>query len=132
LPSRAKVLELGDSEHRQTSLNGNIMAPKTKRAPVAVESTNKPRRKPATDIHANRYLSESAWARFAGVSRTTVWKMRRDGLLRYVQISPRLVRIPTSEIERLGKLPVEKLTNVGKKKIQHLVKEDEEDEGEAA
>ena len=102
--------------------------PKPTRAPVAVESSH---RKPATEIHATRYLSESGWARFAGVSRTTVWKMRKEGRLKYVQISPRLIRIATSELVRLGRQPVEKLTNVAKKKVQHIVKEDE-DEGEAA
>jgi excisionase family DNA binding protein len=35
-------------------------------------------------------------------SRSTVWRMMRDGRLRYVKFGPRLRRIPTSEYERLG------------------------------
>jgi|SRR6516165_6306530 hypothetical protein len=104
------------------------MAPKATRAPAVMESTDKTHRKPAADLHAAKYLSASAFARHASLSRSTVWRMRREGKLRYVQISPRLIRIPLTELTRLGKLPVEKLVNVGKKKVQRV----EEDEGEAA
>ena len=104
------------------------MAPKATRAPAVMESTDKTHRKPAAAIHEAKYLSESAFARHTGMGRTTVWRLRKSGRLRYVQISPRLIRIPISEIARLGRQPVEKLTNVGKK-IQRTV---EEDEGEAA
>jgi excisionase family DNA binding protein len=34
-------------------------------------------------------------------SRSTVWRMMRDGRLRYVKFGPRLRRIPTSEYARL-------------------------------
>jgi hypothetical protein len=78
------------------------MAP-TKRAPVVAESTDRSHRKPATDIHAAKYLSASAFARHTSLARSTVWKMRKEGRLRYVQISPRLIRIPVTEITRLGK-----------------------------
>jgi predicted DNA-binding transcriptional regulator AlpA len=81
------------------------MAPKAKRAPVAAES-NKTRRKSATAIHEAKYLSASAFARFSGMSRSTVWRLRRDGHLRFVRISSHLIRIPTSEIARLGKQSV--------------------------
>jgi excisionase family DNA binding protein len=42
-----------------------------------------------------RYHSGSEFARRLGVSRTTIWRMMRAGRLRFIRISPSLVRIPS-------------------------------------
>jgi predicted DNA-binding transcriptional regulator AlpA len=69
--------------------------------------SDKPRRrKSALATNEAKYLSESAFARHTGMGRTTVWRLRKSGRLRYVRISPRLIRIPISEITRLGRQPV--------------------------
>jgi excisionase family DNA binding protein len=36
------------------------------------------------------------------VSRATVWRMMKNGVLRYVQVSERVRRIPPTEFERLA------------------------------
>jgi excisionase family DNA binding protein len=66
------------------------------------------RRKLALDLHKARYLSMSDFARFAGMGRSTVWRLIKSGRLRHIRISATLVRIPVSELERLGKRPVAK------------------------
>jgi excisionase family DNA binding protein len=63
-------------------------------------STKRRRRKPVTPDA--RYHSGAEFARRLGVSRVTVWRLMRDGKLRFVRISPSLVRIPVTEYERLG------------------------------
>jgi len=37
------------------------------------------------------------------MSRTTAWKLAKSGRLRVFRIGPRLVRVPTSEVVRLGR-----------------------------
>jgi hypothetical protein len=96
------------------------MAPNTERAPVVAESTGKPHRKSALDINKAKYLSESAFARHTGMGRTTVWRLRKSGRLRFIRINPRLIRIPVSEITRLGR------EHAVEQKIQITTNEDEE------
>jgi excisionase family DNA binding protein len=69
------------------------------------------RRKLALDLHRARYLSMSDFARFAGMGRSTVWRLVRAGRIRSIRISQTLVRIPVTELERLGKQPVTKLAD---------------------
>jgi excisionase family DNA binding protein len=64
---------------------------------------DKPRRKSAIDVNRTKYLSLSDFARYAGMSRTTAWKLAKSGRLRVFRIGPRLVRVPTSEIVRMGR-----------------------------
>ena len=80
-----------------------------KRAVAAAEccaTDDKPRRKSAIDVNKARYLSLSDFAKFAGMSRTTAWKLAKSGRLRVFRIGPRLVRVPTSEVVRLGRQAV--------------------------
>jgi hypothetical protein len=37
-----------------------------------------------------------------GISKTAIYRMMQDGRLRYVQATPRMRKIPTSEYSRLG------------------------------
>jgi len=67
------------------------------------------RRKLALDLSKARYLSMSDVARYAGMGRTTVWRLMKSGRLRFVRISPTLVRIPITELARLGRQPIAKL-----------------------
>jgi excisionase family DNA binding protein len=90
------------------------MAPK--RAVVAAdycatEPPDKPRRKSALDINKARYLSLSDFAKFAGMSRSTTWRLAKSGRLRVFRLGPRLVRVPTSEITRLGRQFADKPEN---------------------
>jgi excisionase family DNA binding protein len=57
---------------------------------------------------AQAYYSETAFAQHLGVSRVTIWRWMREGKLRYVRLGPSLVRIPITEIERLGRQHVDK------------------------
>jgi hypothetical protein len=41
----------------------------------------------------------------ANVSRATVWRMMKSGELRFIRLSERIRRIPTSEYRRLGLIP---------------------------
>jgi hypothetical protein len=41
----------------------------------------------------------------ANVSRATVWRMMKTGKLRFIRLSDRIRRIPTSEYRRLGLIP---------------------------
>jgi excisionase family DNA binding protein len=70
------------------------------------EKTRK--REPAAPPADQMYFSQSAFARRLGVSRQTIWRWIQSGRLRCVRLSPQLVRIPVSEIERLGRQPVTK------------------------
>jgi len=83
-------------------------SPPPPRRPVP-RSKSVGRRKLALDLHKARYLSASDFARYAGMGRSTVWRLMRSGRLRFVRISPTLVRIPITEITRLGRQPVGKL-----------------------
>jgi excisionase family DNA binding protein len=67
--------------------------------------TNKRRPRPVADPG---YFSISDFARCLGVSRVTVWRWLRDGRLKHLRFSSMIVRIPVSEIERLGREPVSK------------------------
>jgi excisionase family DNA binding protein len=58
------------------------------------------RRKSASDDA--QYHSAAEFARRLGVGRTTVWRLMRAGRLRFIRISPTLVRIPVTEYARLG------------------------------
>ena len=64
------------------------------------------RRKSALDLSRARYLSLSDFAKYAGMSRTTAWKLAKSGRLRVFRIGPRLIRVPTSEVVRLGRQAV--------------------------
>jgi excisionase family DNA binding protein len=64
--------------------------------------TGKRRRKSAVASDDPRYHSGAEFARRLGVSRVTVRRLMRAGRLRFVRISPTLVRIPITEYERLG------------------------------
>jgi len=78
-----------------------------KRAVAAAEccaTDDKPRRKSAIDVNKARYLSLSDFAKFAGMSRTTAWKLAKSGRLRVFRLGPRLLRVPTSEVARLGRV----------------------------
>ena len=80
-----------------------------KRAVAAAEccaTDVKPRRRSAIDVNRTKYLSLSSFAEFAGMSRTTAWKLAKSGRLRVFRIGPRLVRVPTSEVVRLGRQAV--------------------------
>jgi hypothetical protein len=79
------------------------VAPPAKRVPVAAESTNKTRRRSATAVHEAQFVSESQFARISGCGRTTIWRLRKSGKLKFIQISPRLVRIHISELGRLSR-----------------------------
>jgi len=59
------------------------------------------RRKSAVRSDA-QYHSAAEFARRLGVGRTTIWRLMRAGRLRFIRISPTLVRIPVSEYERIG------------------------------
>jgi excisionase family DNA binding protein len=63
------------------------------------------RRKSAEELAEAKYLSASAFARYASLGRSTVWRMMKRGQLRFVRIGPTLVRIPITELTRLGKQP---------------------------
>jgi excisionase family DNA binding protein len=64
--------------------------------------TGKRRRRQAAIADDPRYHSGAEFARRLGVSRVTVWRLMRQGRLRFIRISPTLVRIPVTEYERLG------------------------------
>jgi excisionase family DNA binding protein len=64
--------------------------------------TAKRRRRGSAIVNDPRYHSGAEFARRLGVSRVTVWRLMRDGRLRFIRISPTLVRIPITEYERLG------------------------------
>jgi excisionase family DNA binding protein len=59
-------------------------------------------------IIAPSYESPDQFARRVGASRSTIWRMMRDGRLRWIRVGTRLRRIPTSEYERLGLLEATK------------------------
>jgi excisionase family DNA binding protein len=69
------------------------------------------RRKSAEELAEAKYLSASAFARYASLGRSTVWRMMKSGRLRYVRLSATLVRIPITELARLGRQPVSKLAD---------------------
>ena len=71
------------------------------------------RRKSAIDSNKARYLGASDFARFSTLSRSTVGRLMKSGRLRFVRISPHLIRIPVSEIQRLGRQPVATLADEG-------------------
>jgi excisionase family DNA binding protein len=77
-----------------------------------------PRAPPADQV----YFSQSAFARRLGVSRVTVWRWIQEGRLRYVRLSPQIVRIPVTEIERLGRQHVAK-----RPALPHLTRRAQED-----
>jgi excisionase family DNA binding protein len=54
------------------------------------------------------YLSQTAFAEHLDVSRVTVWRWVRDGRVRSIRISPSIIRIPLTEVERLGQQPAHK------------------------
>jgi excisionase family DNA binding protein len=60
------------------------------------------RRKSAVRSDDAQYHSAAEFARRLGVGRTTVWRLMRAGRLRFIRISPTLVRIPISEYARIG------------------------------
>ena len=60
------------------------------------------RRKSAVLSNDAQYHSAAEFARRLGISRTTVWRLMRAGRLRFIRISPTLVRIPVTEYARLG------------------------------
>jgi excisionase family DNA binding protein len=62
----------------------------------------KRRRRRSAVVTDPRYHSGAEFARRLGVSRVTVWRLMRAGRLRFVRISPTLIRIPITEYERLG------------------------------
>jgi len=65
--------------------------------------TNKRRRRrSAVRSDDAQYHSAAEFARRLGVGRTTVWRLMRAGRLRFIRISPTLVRIPVSEYARIG------------------------------
>jgi excisionase family DNA binding protein len=67
------------------------------------DPTGKRRRKSsAVQLDRAHYHSAAEFARRLGVGRTTVWRLMRAGRLRFVRISPTLVRIPVTEYERVG------------------------------
>jgi hypothetical protein len=66
------------------------------------------RRKSALATNEAKYLSASGFARHASLGRSTVWRLMKSGRLRFVRISPTLVRIPISEVARLGRQPIDK------------------------
>ena len=51
---------------------------------------------------APSYESPDQFALRVGASRSTIWRMMRDGRLRWMRIGTRLRRIPISEHERLA------------------------------
>jgi len=57
------------------------------------------RRKSA--VLSAQYHSAAEFARRLGVGRTTIWRLMRAGRLRFIRISPTLVRIPVTEYEHL-------------------------------
>lgn len=50
---------------------------------------------------ADVLLSVPIFCGRANIGRTTAWRMRRDGELRFVRLTPRKVAIPLSELRRL-------------------------------
>jgi excisionase family DNA binding protein len=60
------------------------------------------RRKSAVLPDDPRYCSASEFARQLNIGRTTLWRLMKAGRVNFVRISPTLVRIHTSEIQRLG------------------------------
>jgi len=63
--------------------------------------TKKRRRRKSAVVSEAQYLSAAEFARRLGVGRTTIWRLMRAGRLRFIRISPTLVRIPVTEYERL-------------------------------
>jgi excisionase family DNA binding protein len=59
------------------------------------------RRKSGAPSDDARYHSAAEFARRLGIGRTTIWRLMRAGRLRFIRISPTLVRIPVTEYERL-------------------------------
>jgi len=63
--------------------------------------TKKRRRRKSAVVSDAQYLSAAEFARRLGVGRTTIWRLMRAGRLRFIRISPTLVRIPVTEYELL-------------------------------
>ena len=63
--------------------------------------TKKRRRRKSAVVSEAQYLSAAEFARRLGVGRTTIRRLMRAGRLRFIRISPTLVRIPVTEYERL-------------------------------
>jgi hypothetical protein len=89
--------------------------------PVSDPSSTDKRRK-----RAPAYLSQTGFAEHLDVSRVTVWRWVRDGRVRSIRISPSIVRIPISEVERLGQQPVNKRPSPRKRSSA----EQQDDEGD--
>jgi hypothetical protein len=47
-------------------------------------------------------VSPTEFSATTGISRPVVYRMMKDGRLRYVQATPKLRKIPTTEYSRLG------------------------------
>jgi excisionase family DNA binding protein len=47
-------------------------------------------------------VSPDEFSKATGISRPVVYRMMEDGRLHYVQVTPRLRKIPTTEYARLG------------------------------
>jgi len=56
---------------------------------------------PALAADDDRLLSPNEFLGRTGLGRTKAWEMRRDGLLRYVRLSPRKIAYPCPELRRL-------------------------------
>jgi hypothetical protein len=68
------------------------------------------RRRPAltrAQVPSPEYDTPREFARRAKIGRTTVWRMMRDGRLRYALFGPRTPRIPTTEYQRLAVISTE-------------------------
>ena len=79
------------------------MAPKRAVAAGDCCANDEPSRRRKSALDLSRALSLSDFAKYAGMSRTTAWKLAKSGRLRVFRIGPRLVRVPTSEVVRLGR-----------------------------
>ena len=73
------------------------------------------------------YLSQTKFAEHVDVSRVTVWRWRRDGKLRTVQLTPTITRIPLSEVERMSRETAGKGPSPRKRR-KHLGAEQRDDE----
>ena len=63
--------------------------------------TGKRGRRKSAVLSDAQYHSAAEFARRLGVGRTTIWRLMRAGRLRFIRISPTLVRIPVTEYEHL-------------------------------
>ena len=61
------------------------------------------------------YLSQTAFAEHLDISRITVWRWLQTGKLRCIRLTPSLVRIPLSEVERLALQPADKRSSPRKR-----------------